>query len=265
MKMAHIIPPSQLDAIPLTQKIHLCLVHLVERSEVYRDYYRNKAAQGHTVILDNSAFELGEAYPAEQMLDLAEEIGATEVMAPEFFMNATKTIDSIKEFSELMAARGGKASIFATICGADINEWLRCYRAVVELSNVSTVGISFRANEFVPIPEVDTDILTKRRMEARITLMSILARLRSPHVQHHLLGLWDPYELTMQKHHGWIRSCDSSAAYAHGIREIGIDLERGLPCNKESMDFEFEGEHSDLELSFVESNMKAINLMAGDV
>ena len=265
MKMAHIIPPSQLKAIPLTQKIHLCLAHLVERSEVYRDYYRNKAEQGHTVILDNSAFELGEAYPAEKMFDLADGIGATEVMAPEFFMNATKTIDSICEFSELMSERGSPAMIFATICGGDINEWLRCYRAVVELTNVGTVGISFRASEFIPVPEVDTDILTKRRMEARTTLTSILARLRSPHVHHHLLGLWDPYELIMQKHHSWIRSCDSSAAYAHGIKEIEVGLDRGLPCNKESMDFEFEGEHTDLELSFVESNMKTINLMAGDV
>lgn len=265
MKMAHIIPPSQLEAIPLTQKIHLCLVHLVERSEVYRDYYRNKAAQGHTVILDNSAFELGEAYPAEKMIDFAEEINATEIMAPEFFMDSEKTINSIFEFSELMCKRNMGVKIFATVCGSDINEWLRCYRAIVKLGNVATVGISFRASQFIPVPEVDTDILTKRRMEARTTLTSILARLRSPHVQHHLLGLWDPYELIMQKHHSWIRSCDSSAAYAHGIKEIEVDLEQGLPCNKESMDFEFEGEHSDLELSFVESNMKTINLMAGDV
>ena len=263
--MAHIIPPSQLKAIPLSQKIHLCLAHLVERSEVYRDYYRKKARAGHTVILDNSAFELGKAYPAEKMFELAEIIGATEIMAPEFFLDAEKTIEAVFEFSEVMSKNGSKAKIFATICGSDINEWLHCYNKVAALTNVETVGISFRASSYIPVLEVGCDMLTKRRMESRLTLTSILARHRSPHVNHHLLGLWDPYELTMQRHHDWIRSCDSSAAYAHGIKEILVSAKVGLPCDKKSMNFEFGGVHTDREILFVKDNMRTINLMAGDV
>lgn len=265
MKMAHIIPPSQLDKIPLTQKIHLCLAHLVERSEVYRDYYRNKAKQGHTVILDNSAFELGEAYPAEKMFELAEDIKATEVMAPEFFLDADKTIEAVTEFSELLHRKGSKAKIFATVCGNTLDDWLRCYNTVSFLTNVGTIGISFRANAFVQTPVVMGDSVTKQSMEARLTLTSILARHRSHFVQHHLLGLWDPYELTMQRHHDWIRSCDSSAAYAHGIKEILVSTNHGLPGNKEPMNFEFEGEHTVRELLFVKDNMNTIEAMAGDV
>lgn len=261
MDIAHIIPPSQLSVIPLPQKIHLCLAHLVEKYPKYAEYYKHKADRGATVILDNSAFELGTSYSAERMFELADEVNATEIMAPEFFKDSSKTIDAVYGFIEKARELNCTRKIFATVCGNSFEDWLGCYETLIKRREIRVIGITFRVNEFSDVLPVAFLTKTQSNMYSRILLTFFLSTRASSRVEHHLLGLWDPLELVFQKQHTWIRSCDTSSAYAHGKNSVMISGKDGLPCEKISMDFNFDGIISDRELGFIKNNLKIITNM----
>jgi hypothetical protein len=85
----------------------------------YADLYRSKSRNGEFVILDNSMMELGESMISDQLLHIAERVGASEVVAPDYPGNAQKTVWELAAF----VARS-QVPVMMVPHGSDRKSWL---------------------------------------------------------------------------------------------------------------------------------------------
>lgn len=74
---------------------HLTLAHMY-KNDAYRKHYQQQAAQGATILLDNGAWER-QLLPFEELIDLAVEVGATELVLPDSLFNFVETISHLSD------------------------------------------------------------------------------------------------------------------------------------------------------------------------
>jgi hypothetical protein len=261
MKLGLIVNPQNLhSAEPWLTDYHLVLMHLIVSDPVYREFYKRKAKEGHFITLDNSSFEVGDdVYTPEQLLDAAVEIGASEVMAPEHYGSATKTVSKVQSFMlafrNLPQARRSKMKVFAVAHGSTFTSVLWCIERFVSYG-IDTIGLSCRLDLF-PTDPYDVRLSfsdTWRRSWTRIVLVKKILRdftdqSRFPAI--HLLGMNHPFELAYYKG-SLIRSNDTSAPFVNAM--LRRDMDRITYEKPKGVDpFRF-GEMGEVELSrFVEN------------
>ena len=66
-KFCIITPTEYLGHFASQSQMHLVLAHLVDTNEAYADFYERDLS---FKIMDNGAFELGESYEPEKLIDL---------------------------------------------------------------------------------------------------------------------------------------------------------------------------------------------------
>jgi hypothetical protein len=179
------------------------------------------------VILDNSAYELKKPLEAEILLDLVEEIGFQEVVAPDYFGDGKKTISSTFEFLEKYSERKVETKIQAVAQGSDVEDWKQCFIVLMPEWGIDVLGISITAN----------------KLTSRLDLLKwINSSYSEPDLKEHefhALGLDDPRELvTITKNYPWLTRNDSSTAVAQGMSSLRLNLDGSLPKGKIFMDFE---------------------------
>lgn len=101
MKLA-IIPPKEHLALGDIGDIAFALAHFALEDPEYIEYYREKAKAGMHVILDNGAFELGKSIRPGELLDVAEDMMATEVIAPDVLWKPQDTFDDSLQFMNFL-------------------------------------------------------------------------------------------------------------------------------------------------------------------
>jgi hypothetical protein len=226
IKLGFIVPPKSLSwTIPFFTTYHLILAHILEASEKYKSIYSRLAAKGDYITLDNSSFEMGDdIYSPSQLIDMALEVGATEVMAPETYLSSSDTKKKMMKFLKEFEPRRGILKVFGTVHGKTLHEVTECYKAFVDMG-VDTIGFSCRLN----CPDATSILpITYPTLKSSIIRASIIQQLRDDNVldkskRHHLLGLNHPLELCFYADlHDEIASCDSSAAYvnAYNLTEM---------------------------------------------
>lgn len=100
MKLAMIAPHN--TEIAAMGDFQFALAHEINEDNV--EYYQQLSDDGVEIILDNGAFELGHPVDKEELMSVAELIGATEVVAPDMqwdpyqaFVNTSNFIDWFEE------------------------------------------------------------------------------------------------------------------------------------------------------------------------
>ena len=66
IKIYHEAPKSIFDEIQKVTDGDYCLVHLLEKDKQYLNLFKEAVGKGREVILDNSIFELEEAFDADK-------------------------------------------------------------------------------------------------------------------------------------------------------------------------------------------------------
>jgi hypothetical protein len=89
-------------------------------------------------MLDNGAYE-GSTSSIDDLLKLAKEYGVDEIVAPDILKDYKKTFDLTVPALEKIYRAQLDAAIVPQ--GKDINEWILCYRQMIELKNVRTICI----------------------------------------------------------------------------------------------------------------------------
>jgi hypothetical protein len=138
MQAALISPISLLGhtEIPSTQ-YHLVLPHLLSRPK-YRQHFRK--AEGFK-ILDNGVAE-GVHTHAELLFDLAEVVGADEIVVPDVMMHADATINHADRFQSHITPQREATYSFMGVCqGNSLDEILECADALHRLGYINTFGI----------------------------------------------------------------------------------------------------------------------------
>jgi len=194
-----------------------CLTHMAEQNESYFNFYKEQNAKGRLTILDNSVFELGVPVEPERIMKVYAQFPKPEnvvVVCPDVFNDGAKTLLQAKEFSTQV---GPSVRKMAVAQGTTWEEWLNCYEALANDSDIEIMGVTYDAT-YLSDPGRDLS-KTQNQMITRIRLfekLEILGSLVDKH--HHLLGTSDPIELFYQSECKQIRTCDTSFPFVQAIK-----------------------------------------------
>lgn len=235
MKFANIVPITQLEKYGKLTEYHLVLTHLVQQSEEYTEFMRNRSDAGDFLLMDNSLIELGDAMKITDVLQAAKACRAHEIVLPDVFRNKDETLVAIESaIREVRDYFGYKARhygyrLMAVPQGQNEEEWLSCLESILQkFPQVSTIGI----------PKVTNTFYTgdRGRIQLLVKLQELDVPKMYPHIQWHLLGIWNnPIELKHASYFKWVRGCDSSVGWAMAQQGIVLDPEEGALRPKEAV------------------------------
>ena len=259
-----IVPSTQLQ-FALNSKFHLILPHLITSLPKYKEFYKERAREGDHVLLDNSIFELGYSLDKKELLDIAEDIHVTEVVAPEVWEDATGTNNLVEDFIEYHDGMKSNIKILAMAQGNTIDEIIESFFKWNNHIKIDSLGLPFSLDYEVNGVSDNIKSLTLRRVLNRWYLVDRInqySKASSIRIKPtHLMGLSDAIELQRYKgdDYYWVRSNDSSTAFVHGVNGI-LYTDRGLPCEKIKMKLDFGGwkDLTDRQITSVEYNIAKI-------
>jgi len=232
IKIAHESPKKIFDKVQRFTDYDYALVHLFEEDKEYLDLFTNAIAKGREVILDNSIFELEEAFDADKFAYWIKTIKPTWYIIPDALENAEKTMQQAADWSKKYKDINGKS--IGVVQGQTYSEIRDCYRAMNEIANVDMIAISFDYSYYTEsVPHSNKYVSW---MLGRVKLLGDLLRdgIINKNKPHHLLGCGLPQEFSFYKNsdYNWIYSLDTSNPVVHGLK--GIEYKTDGLWSKES-------------------------------
>ena len=102
------------------------LLHLFDEQPEYLKFYQESSTMGRKVLLDNSAFELGDAMTSEKLMEGIEKCNPTWFVVPDALNNAELTIQRWEEWQK---ATGGKyKGAIGVVQGKTWEDYKECYK-----------------------------------------------------------------------------------------------------------------------------------------
>ena len=153
IKIAHEAPKSIFRTIQSLTDYDHCLVHLLEEDVEYLNLFREAKKEGREIILDNSIFELEEAFDAERFAYWIKELEPTWYIVPDALEDAVKTVSQMREWNKKYSDLPGKK--IGVVQGKTYAEIRECYEYMDKIANVDMIAISFDYSyyrESVPHP-----------------------------------------------------------------------------------------------------------------
>jgi nitrate reductase NapAB chaperone NapD len=221
IKIAHEAPIDIFEEVQGYTDYDYALVHLLEQNPRYRDAFERAIKKGREIILDNSIFELEEAFDADRFAYWINELRPTWYIVPDALEDTKKTVSQMAEWNMKYADKvyGKKIGV---VQGKTYKQIVGCYEYMDKLADVDMIAISFDYSyytESVPHPNKYVSW-----MLGRVKLLGDLLRdgVINENKPHHLLGCGLPQEFSFYKHsdYNWIYSLDTSNPVVHGIKGI---------------------------------------------
>jgi len=188
IKIAHEAPKAIFNRIQEVTDYDYALVHLFEEDPEYLQKFKDALAAGREVILDNSIFELEEAFDADRFAYWINELKPTWYIVPDSLENYTQTMENMADWNEKYADKvpGKKIGV---VQGKTYSEIVSCYEYMNTHGNVDMIAKDGVIN---------------------------------PDMPHHLLGCGLPQEFQFYREakYDWIYSLDTSNPVVHGLKEI---------------------------------------------
>lgn len=191
--------------------MHLVLAHLVDTDEVYADFYQGR---NEFKIMDNGAFELGESYNPDKLIELGDRCNADAIVLPDYpFEPASKTVGASSALIDPVKNAGFKTMFVPQSRTGDVEDWIKAYVWASETPSIDIIGMSILGMPNA-IPHIHIGY-------ARVVLTQILIErgLFNFDKYHHYLGLnsGPALEIPSLIAQGALDSCDSSGPVWAGI------------------------------------------------
>ena len=221
IKLAHESPVELFYKIQSQTDYDYCLVHLLEENQDYKDHFM-KACQEREVILDNSIFELGEAFDMKEFAEWVKKLKPTWYIIPDALENYRQTLNNAYTWHAFYKRLvPGKA--IGVVQGKTYEEIVKCYTELDQRVDVDMIAISFDYSfyeELVPHPNKLVSW-----MLGRVALLGMLERdgVINKNKSHYLLGCALPQEGQFYRGYPWIYSMDTSNPVVHAIKGIIYD------------------------------------------
>ena len=246
IKIAHESPKSIFEEIQRYTDYDYALVHLFEEDEEYLNQFKQAALKGREIILDNSIFELEEAFDAQKFDKWVKELKPTWYIVPDALEDADKTCNQMEDWINKGLGYEGSGKI-GVVQGKTYDEIVDCYNYMNKSADVDMIAISFDYSYYTQsVPHPNKYVSW---MLGRVKLLGDLLRdgVINQAKPHHLLGCGLPQEFSFYKHsdYDWIYSLDTSNPVVHGIKGIRY-RDQGL-WSKESQKL-FELINSDISM-----------------
>lgn len=216
MKIFHEAPLSIFTDMQHKTDGDYALVHLFSENEEYLRKFEQAKMAGREIILDNSIFELGEAFDDATFAHWARFLQPDWYIVPDSLENKQKTLTQFDQFMTQFNDLPGKP--IGVLQGKNDQELLECYSYLAP--RVAKIAISFDyAHWGKMFPEEAT--CWHAYMKGRQHFVDVLRRSDGfcPDLPIHLLGCALPQEF--KKYHGpeyaFIDSVDTSNPVVHGL------------------------------------------------
>ena len=224
MKVAHEAPLCIFDAVQEQSDYDYALVHLFEEDVEYYSKFEQAIAKGRHVILDNSVFELEEAFDSDRFLYWINKLGPTEYIIPDVLEDSYSTLQCLDEWKALYEpqVKSGSKTI-GVVQGRDFDDIVWCYENLAPL--VDKVAISFDYSFMCPeknyTPTTRCEVFMRGRQ--RLIKDLVKADVIDTSKPHHLLGCFLPQEFIAYKEYEWVDTIDTSNPVVHGINGISYE------------------------------------------
>ena len=232
MKISHESPLCLLDRSRSYNDYDYALVHLFETEPTYYQFFKDSLAQGRTVLLDNSIFELGTAFDSDKFAHWIRELKPTEYIIPDVLEDTIGTMDNALDWKEKYSDLPGKT--IGVVQGKSYEDIVQCYDYFDNVIGVDKIAISFDYSyylEVCPHPNKWMGYALGRVQTLTRLLQDGVINTEKPH---HLLGCALPIEFMFyRKEFKWLESLDTSNPIVHAL--LGIGYEPGGLDSKKSL------------------------------
>jgi hypothetical protein len=244
MKISHEAPLCLMETLRPLVDYDYCLVHLLDDPNVgeeYLQYFLNSRTinPNREIILDNSIYELGEAYNSERYAYWITQINPTHYIIPDVFGDAEKTIESLENWYKNYGKELKKYKTIGVLQGSNYKDFKKCYQKIQK--KVDKIAISFGYPYFINFCEeilgfLDSDWRDPQENyraicygHGRHFLINDLLKddIIDKNKPHHLLGCGIPQEFSNYawKNYDFIESLDTSHPILTGLDEVKYDEE----------------------------------------
>lgn len=228
MLVSHETPIELLEVSKCYNDYDYCLVHLLPQEPKYLEFFKKSKELGRRILLDNSMFELKEAFNTEQFAKWVCEIQPYEYIVPDVYIDSEKTMENFESWLKTYKDLPGKK--IGVVQGKTYQEFVDCYLYMAE--HADKIAISFDNPYFMTTgfslcmnPTRWHILMDARRRLINNLQLDGLWKAQKPH---HLLGCALPQEFGSYTRINGIESIDTSnpiIAGIHGVRytETGVD------------------------------------------
>ena len=221
IKIAHESPKSIFNEVQDLTDYDYALVHLLEEDDEYLAQFESAIRSGREIILDNSIFELEEAFDAVKFDKWVNKIKPSWYIVPDALEDYRKTIDQMEDWNNKGLGYEGSGKI-GVVQGKTYDEIVDCYNYMNKSADVDMIAISFDYSYYSnSVPHANKYVSW---MLGRVKLLGDLLKdgVINKNKKHHLLGCGLPQEFSFYKHsdYDWIYSLDTSNPVVHGIKGI---------------------------------------------
>lgn len=216
--IAHEAPKSIFNEIQEVTNYDYFLVHLFEQDQEYFNLAKKAVTKGREVILDNSIFELEEAFDADRFAYWIDKLRPTWYVVPDALEDVNSTMTKMKQWNEKFEHIPGKK--VGVVQGKTYYDIVRCYEYMNRVADVDMIAISFDYSYYTAsFPHPNKYISW---CLGRVKLLGDLVRdgIINTDKKHHLLGSSLPQEGLYYRQYPWIYSMDTSNPVVHGIKAI---------------------------------------------
>lgn len=234
-----IAPTAYLPEFGTQSNSHLILAHLVDTDPVYAEFYATLEKPQHFSIMDNGAFELGESYDPDKLIELAIKCNADVIVLPDYpGCPGQKTIDAANALITKVKDAGFKTMFVPQSKVGDTEDWIDTYAWAAHNEDIDVIGMSI-----LGIPNALPHI---NRSFARVVMTAILQERDdfNPDKHHHYLGLnaGPALELPSLLKMKAMDTCDSSGPVWAGItgHRYCSNTDSFMPTSKVAMHVNFD-------------------------
>lgn len=245
--ISHEIPKQLFSYHDLISDYPYVLGHLLNQDREYAAFYKEKLKTAPYSILDNSAFELGQSIPMEELYELGEAYRPTHLVLPDKVNDYLQTMSNAITYLDQFKSDNVK---YIGVCQGDTFDHIAdCIDFYLE-KNVDIIALPF---DLVP----DSEYVTVR---FRFLNWWYANRFkfsgRTP--KFHLLGCQNPVEFLLYKYNqrhlkGFIYSLDTSSPIINGwlgnaLNSNGLTVPKPKAKLADNLDIELS--HAQLDLIF---------------
>lgn len=138
-----IAPTAYLDLTAARTNTHLVLAHVADHDDQYADFYRRMSDRGDYIICDNGAFELGESYAPDKLIQLGHKVGANALVLPDYpLQHADVTIAAAEKYIPIFKSAGFDTFYAPQSEPNQLEQWIHAYRWGAGHPDVDIVGMS---------------------------------------------------------------------------------------------------------------------------
>ena len=218
IKRFHEAPLSVFDVVRDLTDGDYFLVHLFEENDDYWSKAVDSVARGRHTILDNSIFELEEAFDSERFLYWVNKMQPTEYIIPDVLEDTAGTCSKLGEWLTIYQPQVTcDAKTIGVVQGRNFKEIAICYMNMEPY--VDKIAISFDYSFMCP-SDTPEDQKLETFMRGRQKLLADLLKegVINQDMPHHLLGCFLPQEFAAYKDYKWIESLDTSNPVMAGYK-----------------------------------------------